>query len=59
MTGLPGTLNAPGSTVTLTDWYGSNLVYQYDSAKKAYAWVTPMGVSVSVNSRALSTVENT
>jgi len=36
VTGLTGTLNTAGSTVTRYDWDGSNIVYTWDATKSAY-----------------------
>src|SRR5579864_2928148 len=34
--GLTGTVNTAGSTVTLTDWDGSDVVYSWDASRSAY-----------------------
>ncbi|HEX7759156.1 MAG TPA: hypothetical protein VF459_06630 [Caulobacteraceae bacterium] len=36
ITGLTGTVNTAGSTVTRMDWDGSNITYAWDTARNAY-----------------------
>jgi YD repeat-containing protein len=43
---LTGTINTAGSTVTLTDWDGSNVLYQYDATQKAYISTERLALSV-------------
>ncbi|KVT73106.1 hypothetical protein WK58_13955 [Burkholderia ubonensis] len=47
VSGLSGALNSVGSTVTLTDWDGSQTVFKYDAASGAYVATAQAGVSVS------------
>ncbi|MBN3815101.1 LysM peptidoglycan-binding domain-containing protein [Paraburkholderia sp. Se-20369] len=44
---LSGALNSVGSTVTLTDWDGSQTVFKYDAASAAYVSTAQSGVSVT------------
>ncbi|WP_185734241.1 LysM peptidoglycan-binding domain-containing protein [Burkholderia stagnalis] len=44
---LSGALNSVGSTVTLTDWDGSQTVFKYDAASAAYVSTAHSGVSVT------------
>jgi YD repeat-containing protein len=37
VTGLTGTVNTSGSTITLIDWDGSDVVYTYDTTSGVYA----------------------
>jgi len=43
--GLTGTLNEAGSTITLTDWDGSQTTFAYDAARKLYVSTAGVGAS--------------
>uniref|UniRef100_UPI00131E28D4 hypothetical protein n=1 Tax=Burkholderia metallica TaxID=488729 RepID=UPI00131E28D4 len=43
--GLTGTLNATGSTITLTDWDGSQTTFAYDATRNLYVSTAGVGAS--------------
>ncbi|WP_322026153.1 LysM peptidoglycan-binding domain-containing protein [Burkholderia sp. BCC1977] len=47
VTGLAGSLNAAGSSVTLTDWDGSTTVFGYEATRKTYVSTAWNGADVS------------
>ncbi|MGT0194101.1 LysM peptidoglycan-binding domain-containing protein [Burkholderia pyrrocinia] len=57
--GLTGTLNEAGSTITLTDWDGSQTTFAYDAARNLYVSMAGVGANVGDASQPGPTVVTT